>query len=385
MLPASPETGLRRIAVVTDDASRLAETYASLLDAVAARKHRLRVYAMRGPEAAAAAWLAERGIETAPVGIDPAMSNPISDRAALKALAASLKELDPHALLALGDRSPMIGARAAGRARVRRTALVVETLSDLHLKRRERPTWLTRYSIRTALAAATTLLFHAEEDRRDALGAGILPPGVETAVIPGAGIDLERYPVLPLPETIGGVSFAMTAPLDRRQGVGAFLEAARITRRELPSTSFVLAGPEGIGPGEFPIRHLDAFREAVTHVPGTSDPTDILRSAHVVVAPVSYGGITHELLRGLAAGRPIITTATPGARSVVDERINGCLVPPSDPDALAAAFRSFLAHPELIPVMARSSRLKAERRFDARQVVPVLLAALGLGSPPGAA
>ena len=85
-----------------------------------------------------------------------------------------------------------------------------------------------------------------------------------------------------------------------------------------------------------------------------------------------------SVLEAMAAGRPIITTNGPGCRETVDERINGCLVPPSDPTALAASMETFLKRPDLIPSLARASRAKAERRFDERAVNATLMGVMGL-------
>ncbi len=100
--------------------------------------------------------------------------------------------------------------------------------------------------------------------------------------------------------------------------------------------------------------------------------------AHVYVYPSRAEGMPRSVLEALAAGRPVITTNSPGCRETVDERVNGCLVPPGDAAALAEAMESFLKRPDLIPAMARASRIKAERRFDAREVNKVLLEVLGL-------
>ena len=97
------------------------------------------------------------------------------------------------------------------------------------------------------------------------------------------------------------------------------------------------------------------------------------------VYPAHGEGMPGAVLEAMSMGRPIITTDTPGCRDTVDERVNGCLVPPGNPEALAEAMQSFLRRPELIAAMARASRMKAERRFDQRPVVAALMDVLGLG------
>jgi glycosyltransferase involved in cell wall biosynthesis len=58
-------------------------------------------------------------------------------------------------------------------------------------------------------------------------------------------------------------------------------------------------------------------------------------------------------VEALAAGTPVISTATGGVAEVVADGVNGLLVPPGDSAALAAAIRRYFADDEL------RSRLRA--------------------------
>ncbi len=64
-------------------------------------------------------------------------------------------------------------------------------------------------------------------------------------------------------------------------------------------------------------------------------------------------------------GRPVITTDVPGCRETVVNGLNGFLVPPRDPVALAEAMERFIIQPDLIRSMGLESRKLAEERFDA--------------------
>lgn len=103
-----------------------------------------------------------------------------------------------------------------------------------------------------------------------------------------------------------------------------------------------------------------------------ADIRPALAAAHVSVLPSHSEGMPRAVLEALAMGRPVITSDIPGARETVDERVNGVLVPPSQVEPLVAAMESFLKRPDLIAAMARASRQKAERRFDAAAVNAVL-------------
>jgi glycosyltransferase involved in cell wall biosynthesis len=62
----------------------------------------------------------------------------------------------------------------------------------------------------------------------------------------------------------------------------------------------------------------------------------------------------------------------------VDEKVSGCLVPPANTAALVAAIESYLRNPDQLAAGSRAARLKAERRFDAREVNAAFARILGV-------
>ena len=68
----------------------------------------------------------------------------------------------------------------------------------------------------------------------------------------------------------------------------------------------------------------------------------------------------------MAAGAPLVATAVDSLPEVVAPPEGGILVPPNDPDALAAAVAKMLDAPELRRSLSSSARRSAERfRWDA--------------------
>jgi glycosyltransferase involved in cell wall biosynthesis len=78
----------------------------------------------------------------------------------------------------------------------------------------------------------------------------------------------------------------------------------------------------------------------------------------------------------MAMGLPVITTDVPGCRDLIDEGLNGFLIPPRDPEALADAITRFIVYPELRQMMGHQSRVAAEREFDAAAINTRIIAAL---------
>jgi glycosyltransferase involved in cell wall biosynthesis len=76
------------------------------------------------------------------------------------------------------------------------------------------------------------------------------------------------------------------------------------------------------------------------------DARSFLAAADVVVNPADVEGLPLAILEGLALSRPVVATAVGGVPTVVVERVTGLLVPPGDPEALAAAMIEALESPD---------------------------------------
>jgi glycosyltransferase involved in cell wall biosynthesis len=380
MSPAvRPQTsGVRRIAVIAHAAESLVRFRGPLIREIAERRHRVLAIAP-DLEPGAAEDLERRGVETAHVVLEPADAGLLGDRRTAKAVLAQLQAFAPHIVLSSGPRSAVFGA-IAGRKAGAHTVLMVNGLAALGLPLAPNNTWLgnraARWRAKAALAAADVVVFHNVADRAYLVAAGLLGSQKKSIVQPGSGVDLERWAQAPLPPVDAGLVFLMAGRLARSTGADTFAIAAALVKSQMPRARFLLAGPRGHGADGLTASDLD--NGAFEYLGPLDDIQAALAAAHVFVYPSHWEGMPGGVLEAMSVGRPIITTNTPGCRDTVDERVNGCLVPFADPEALAEAMQSFLRRPELIPAMARASRMKAERRFDQRPVVAELMAVLGL-------
>jgi glycosyltransferase involved in cell wall biosynthesis len=71
----------------------------------------------------------------------------------------------------------------------------------------------------------------------------------------------------------------------------------------------------------------------------------------------------------MACGLPVISTPVGGVPEAVMPEETGLLVPPQDPDALAAAILRLVREPDLARRMGAAGRLRAERHFSVDRVV----------------
>jgi len=81
---------------------------------------------------------------------------------------------------------------------------------------------------------------------------------------------------------------------------------------------------------------------------------ELYRAADLFVLPSRYEGMSNALLEAMASGLPVVATPTGGTAELV--RDNGLVVPPDEPDRLAAAMLTLLGDDERRRDAARTSR-----------------------------
>jgi glycosyltransferase involved in cell wall biosynthesis len=206
----------------------------------------------------------------------------------------------------------------------------------------------------------------------------------QTDLLPGSGIDLERFTPTPFP-TRDGARFLLIARMLWDKGVGEYVEAARLLRSRYPNVEFCLLGfldvrnPAAIGREQI----AKWVKEGVVSYLGeTHDVRSEIAAADCVVLPSYREGTPRTLLEAEAMGRPVVTTDAVGCREVVDDGVNGFLCKPRSATDLAQKMETILnlSHDSRAE-MGRKGREKMEREFDERIVIAKYLEVIGsLGS-----
>jgi glycosyltransferase involved in cell wall biosynthesis len=196
----------------------------------------------------------------------------------------------------------------------------------------------------------------------------------QVRVIPGAGVDLDRFPVRPEPEPgPEGPTVLTHSRLLWDKGIGDLARAAAILREQNVAIRFLLAGePDPCNPTSIPESALRAWQDqGLIHWLGRrNDIPDLLAQSHLACLPTFYReGVPLSLIEAAAAGRAIITCDCPGARETVDPGRSGLLVPPRDPQALARALAELAADTERRRAMGRAGRARAENLFAKDRII----------------
>ena len=91
------------------------------------------------------------------------------------------------------------------------------------------------------------------------------------------------------------------------------------------------------------------------------DARALTGAADAVVIPSESEGMPLAALEALAAGRPVVATAVRGLRDLLEDGRTALLVPPGDPEALAAAVRRVLDDPALARSLGEAALREASR------------------------
>lgn len=98
------------------------------------------------------------------------------------------------------------------------------------------------------------------------------------------------------------------------------------------------------------------------------DVPDILRLADLLILASTDEPFGRVVIEGMAAGLPVVATASGGVPEIVVEGETGLLVPPEQPLPMADAIAELLSHPGRAREMGRAGRARAIERFDVRRV-----------------
>jgi glycosyltransferase involved in cell wall biosynthesis len=206
--------------------------------------------------------------------------------------------------------------------------------------------------------------------RGDGIPAGrvhVIPPGYDPALFAAATDD--PFPGLPRPRV------AYLGRLAPQKDVGTLLEA--FARLAAGAQLLVVGdGPDRAALPREAIRQPGALRRlrATRPGPGGAGPRGPARAAQ-------YEDLSSALIEAMAAGLPVVATRVGGTADLVHDGVNGLLVPPGDPAALAAAISRVLAGPAAAARLAAAAYAWPDL---ARQVLDVYRQVTG-PAPGGAA
>lgn len=237
---------------------------------------------------------------------------------------------------------------------------------------------LVRGLYRVALSRSATVFFQNKDDRALFVAGHLVKESV-TDLLPGSGINLQKFYPQTLPQQLP-LRFLLIARMLWDKGVGEYVEAARLLKQRGVNAEFCLLGFLGVqNPAAIEVNQMDTWvAEGVVRYLGVSDDVQQeIAQADCVVLPSYREGTPRTLLEAAAMARPLVTTDAVGCRDVVDDGVNGYLCQPRNAVDLAEKLEQITTlSPEQRTAMGLCGRAKMEREYDERIVIDKYLTAI---------
>lgn len=213
---------------------------------------------------------------------------------------------------------------------------------------------------------------------KNQLIAGLRLPGDKIVSIP-TGIDTEKFSSAngdrirselgfqPYPDDI---IIGSAAALRSWKGHEYLVKAMPILLRDYPDIKMVFAGEgpmraaiegwideAGVGKSVFLLGHRE-------------DVADVIKSFDIsLLASYASEGIPQFVLQSMAAGKAVIGTTAGGIPEVVRDGVNGLVVPPRDPEAIAGAVKKIISTSGLKEKMGEAGRVMALEKHSTKNML----------------
>ncbi len=293
-------------------------------------------------------------------------TEPIGELNSVRKLAAIYKSEKPDLVHHFTIKPVLYGSLAARQANVPALVNSVTGLGYVFLNQSKQGNALRKVVLplyRLAFGHANlAVIFENSNDQQQFIQMGLISEE-KTSVVQGVGVDTERFQPSPEPEGVPIVLFPARMLLDK--GLGTLVEAARFLKSKRAARIVLVGEPDPGNPATIEKETLLSWQEeGLVEWWGFQTEMDQIYSQAAVVTLPSFGeGLPTALIEAAACGRAIVTTDVAGCREVVTDGVNGLLVPPNDPNALANALDRLLADPQLRARMGAAGRERVLAAF----------------------
>ncbi|HMD81872.1 MAG TPA: glycosyltransferase family 4 protein [Anaerolineales bacterium] len=155
-----------------------------------------------------------------------------------------------------------------------------------------------------------------------------------------------------------------------QKGIDLALQAAKILMTEGLSNDFEIKFYGSDYP-EYDYRLMAkelGVTSLVEFLPHQDAIRDILHGAHSMILPSRGEGMPNVILEGMSFELPVIASRVSGVVDIIEDSVDGLLIPCDDPHALAHAMRTIIMDPELATRLGCQARQKAISEFSLESI-----------------
>ena len=218
------------------------------------------------------------------------------------------------------------------------------------------------------------VIFENKDDLHYFVNLGAVIPK-DAVLIKGAGVKVEKVFINYKRNNLVP-SVALVGRMLKDKGVYEFVEAAKILKKQNINAKFLLIGDvDHFNSSSIQVEVLKNWHyEGIVDWLGMVNNVDeILKKIDILCLPSYREGLPKALIEGAAAGLPIVTTNTVGCRDVVEDKVNGFLVPIKDSCKLASSISKLIKDKKLRSKMGYESFKIASAQFSSSIIIPQTL------------
>jgi glycosyltransferase involved in cell wall biosynthesis len=206
----------------------------------------------------------------------------------------------------------------------------------------------------------------------DAAKIVVIPNGVELSRFDRVDGAESPFRALGIPD--GAPVVLVVSRLNPLKGLEPFLEAAALVAPEFPTARFVIAGDTNPNERSYwsTLTRLTGrlgLIDRVTFAGLRRDVPQLLSAATISVMPSLDEALSNVVLESMAAGAPVVATRVGGTPEAISDGVNGLLVPPGDPTAMASAIAALLGDREHARRFGEAARQSINERFSMERMV----------------
>lgn len=188
-------------------------------------------------------------------------------------------------------------------------------------------------------------------------------------LIPGSGVNLNKYTVLDFPSKEDPIEFNYIGRIMKDKGIDEFLESAKVIKSNYPLVKFNIIGM--IDQPEYK-EIIDKYeKENIIKYHGfQNDTIKFIEKSICTINPSYAEGMSNVLLESAACGRLLIASNIAGCREIIDNNVNGYTFEVKNTKDLIDKIEKIinLEYDERLN-MGLKGRLKVEKEFDRNLVI----------------
>lgn len=310
-------------------------------------------------------------IQFVPINIAPKGISPIQDAALVLQLYRLYKKHNIQLALHFTIKPNIYGAIAAACANTR-TINSVTGLGTVFLQKNS-VSRIAKWLYRIAFQFPEIIVFQNDSDRKLFISSNLVKAS-KAFLIPGSGVDTNRFKLQQYPPKGARFSFVLPARLLWEKGIEEFKHAAIELDKKYPQRAcfYIIGAPESNEKFGLTVKSsaLWCQNTPIQLIPHTTNMLEWYAKADVVVLPSYREGTSKVLLEAGSCGIPIITTQVPGCEEIVSHLKSGWVVTAKDSVALFRAMENALQEdPVVLQKMGAAGRKHIQDSFSESIVI----------------